>query len=166
VERVDALREGLGPQAEEVLLVDIPPELINLEGVRRLPVLLAGFLAVLAIGAVAHALLSSVRSRRSDFAVLRSLGMTRRETRWVLHSQSSLIALVGLLIGIPLGLVVGRTAWSEVAASVPLAVVLPLALAVTLLVIPAGLLVANVAAWWPGHRLRRLKPAEVLRAEG
>jgi hypothetical protein len=162
---ITALDEAVGEQSAEIAPPDVPPELANLAGVGDLPFLLGLFLAVLAVGAVAHALATSVQRRRGDYAILRTLGMTRRGTRAVLHSQGTTIALVGLVVGIPLGLVIGRTAWSEVASSVPLAVVRPLAVVLTLLVIPLGILLVNLLAWWPGRRLGHLHPAEELRSE-
>jgi len=164
-EGIERLYDTVGEQSTFIEPASTPPELTNLQGVAVLPVLLGGFLALLAVGAIAHALTTSVQRRRVDYAVLRSLGMTRRGTRAVLHSEGTIIAAVGLLVGIPLGVVVGRTAWSEVATSVPLEVVRPLAVVLTVLVIPVGLLVVNLLAWWPGHRLQRLHPAEELRSE-
>ena len=67
----------LGPAVESVDPVEVPVELSNLRNVRRLPSLLAAFLALLAVAALGHVLATSVRRRRQDFAVLRALGITR-----------------------------------------------------------------------------------------
>ena len=53
-------------------------------------------------------------------AVLRALGMTRRQSRGVVVTQASLLAVVGLLLGVPLGLALGRTLWRVVADHTPL----------------------------------------------
>src|SRR5512133_1281412 len=50
------------------------PDLTNLERVGYLPGLLAGLVALLAVATVAHALVSSVRRRRRDLAILKTLG--------------------------------------------------------------------------------------------
>jgi ABC-type antimicrobial peptide transport system permease subunit len=97
--------------------------------------------------------------------VLRSLGFTRRMTYGVVSSQSTTVGLVGLVIGIPLGLAVGRLAWTWVADEVPLVYVSPVALVAVGLVIPIALVVANLIAALPGRRASRLAPATVLRTE-
>ena len=80
-------------------------------------------------------------------------------------SQSTTVGLVGLLVGIPLGLAVGRLAWTWVADEVPLVYVSPVALVAMALTIPAALLVTNLVAALPGRRAARLAPATVLRTE-
>jgi ABC-type antimicrobial peptide transport system permease subunit len=80
---------------------------------------LSAFLALLAIGAVGHALSIAVNRRRHELAVLRALGMTRLQTRMVIATQASVLAMIGLVFGIPLGLALGRDIWRVVAASRP-----------------------------------------------
>jgi hypothetical protein len=137
----------------------------QITSVRQLPLLLGGFLALLAIGAVGHALATAVRRRRHDVAVLRALGLTRRQARSTVVVQASLLALVGLLFGIPLGLALGRTVWRVVADNTPVFYVAPLAVLALALIAPAALLLVNLLAAWPGHRAARLRVGHVLRAE-
>jgi hypothetical protein len=149
---------GVGP-------AEIPPELSNLRNVRPLPRLLAGFLAFLAIVAIAHVLVTSVRRRRRDFAVLRALGMTRRGVRAILNMHGTAIGAAGLLVGIPLGVATGRVVWRLVTDRVPLHFVPPLALVALLVVAPITIGLVNVLALLPGRRASRLQPAAELRAE-
>jgi hypothetical protein len=146
-----------------------PPEPINaipmIKDVQQLPVLLAGFLALLAVGAVGHALATAVRRRRHDVAVLRALGMTRWQARWAVVTQATLLAVVGLAFGVPLGIALGRTLWRLLADIMPLAYVPPLALLALLLAAPLALLLANALAAWPGHTATRFRIGHVLRAE-
>ena len=58
-----------------------PMEMAELRQVQVLPVVLGVFLALLAIGAVGHALVTVVQRRIQDVAVLRVMGMTPRECR-------------------------------------------------------------------------------------
>ena len=58
----------------------VPVEVAELHDVRVLPVVLGLFLALLAVGAVGHALASAVRRRAHDLAVLRALGTTRLQS--------------------------------------------------------------------------------------
>jgi hypothetical protein len=144
---------------------ETPPELSNLRRVRSLPIVLAVFLALLAFAALLHVLMTVARTRRGDFAVLRALGMTRRATRGVFNVQGTVIATIGLLFGIPLGVALGRTVWRLIAESVPLEDVSNHALVALVVIVAATLVVANVLALWPGRRAARLQPAEVLRSE-
>ena len=92
----------------------------NLHNVRRLPTVVAIFLAVLGAVAVGHALFSSMYRRRRDFAMLQSLGATRRGIRAMVTAQATVVGLAGLLIGIPIGLIAGRAGWQAITDRVPL----------------------------------------------
>jgi hypothetical protein len=160
------LQQVLGQQVQDVSPSDVPVELSNLRNIRTLPVVLAAFLALLAVAALSHVLVTSVRRRRRDFAVLRAMGLSRRATRLVLNSQATAIGLFGLLFGVPLGLAIGRTGWRLVSERVPLANVPPLALLAIAILIPATLVTVNTLALWPGQLVgRRRMPAEALRTE-
>ncbi len=130
-----------------------------------LPTALGGFLALLALGAVGYALSTAVRRRGRELAVLRTLGLTSGQARLVIVTQATLLAVVGLAAGIPLGLAVGRAVWRVVADLTPLAYQPPFPPWTLALIAPAALLSANLLALWPGHRAARLRPGQVLRAE-
>jgi hypothetical protein len=140
-------------------------EIQELEDLQVLPLALSAFLCLLAIGAVGHALSAAVRRRRHDLAVLRTLGMTRRQVRMVIATQASVLALVGLLFGIPLGLIVGRDIWRVAAGFTPLAYHPPFALLAVLIISPVALLVANAQAAWPQLKAARLDVGQILRSE-
>lgn len=76
-----------------------------------------------------------------------------------------MLAVIGLLFGIPLGLALGRTLWQFVADITPLQYVPPVALLALLLVVPLAVLVANALAALPGRAAARLRIGHVLRAE-
>jgi hypothetical protein len=140
-------------------------EIAELREVRVLPIVLGVFLVLLAIGAVGHALATAVRRRSHDLAVLRAVGMTQWQCRWVVVTQASVLALIGLAFGVPLGLAVGRSVWRWVADYTPLEYVPPMAIWAVALVGPAALIVANSLAAWPGQRAARLHIAQILRTE-
>ncbi|HEX6856540.1 MAG TPA: FtsX-like permease family protein [Streptosporangiaceae bacterium] len=142
-----------------------PDEVRQIRDVSVLPVALSGFLALLAAGAVGHALATAVRRRRHELGVLRALGLTRPQSWLVVITQASLLALIGLVFGVPLGLALGRRLWHQVAETTPLAYHPPLAVWALLLIVPAGLLAANLLAVWPGHRAAGLRSGQVLRTE-
>ena len=137
----------------------------ELEDVSVLPLALGGFLALLAAGAVGQALTMAVRRRRRELAVLRTLGLTGRQTRLVVVTQASALAVIGLALGIPLGLAVGRALWRVVADFTPLAYYPPLSVWALALIVPVTLLAANLLAIWPGYRAARLQPGRILRGE-
>ncbi|GAA4570928.1 ABC transporter permease [Planotetraspora kaengkrachanensis] len=156
--RLSSLGAGFAPP-------DPLPELRKIRDVQALPIVLAGFLAVLAVGAVGHALATAVRRRRHEVAVLRALGMTRPQARWAVVTQATLLALVGLAVGVPLGVALGRTVWRLVADFMPLDYLVPVAFWALLLVAPVALLLANLLAAWPGRIAARLRIGHVLRTE-
>jgi hypothetical protein len=142
-----------------------PPILQGVKDVAALPLALSAFLAVLAVGAVGHALSIAVRRRRHELAVLRALGLTRRQSRLVIGTQASLLAVIGLAFGIPLGIALGRTLWHATANMTPLAYNPPWALLALLLIAPLALVAANLLAAWPARRAARLRTAQILRTE-
>lgn len=98
-------------------------------------------------------------------AVLRALGMTRWQARGLVVTQASVLAVIGLLIGVPLGFALGRTLWRITAESTPLLYVPPVAFWALVLIVPLALLIANLLAAPPGQRAARLRIGHVLRAE-
>jgi ABC-type antimicrobial peptide transport system permease subunit len=120
---------------------------------------------VLAVGAVGHALSIAVRRRRHELAVLRALGLTRRQSRLVIGTQATLLAVIGLAFGIPLGIALGQTLWHAAANMTPLAYNPPWALLALLLIAPLALVAANLLAAWPARRAARLRTAQILRTE-
>ena len=142
-----------------------PPEVDQLEQLDRLPVILAAFLLVVALLALGHALVLTVRHRRPDLAVLRTLGMTPSQTARTVAWQASALAVSGALIGVPLGLFVGRLIWSAVAHGYGIADDIAWPVLTLAFTIPAAVLLANALGWWPGRRAARLRPAQILRSE-
>jgi hypothetical protein len=136
-----------------------------LRDVRALPIVLGIFLALLAVGAVGHALATAVRRRSCDIAVLRALGMTKRQCRWVVVAQATVLTVIGLVFGVPIGLAVGRSVWRAVADYTPFQYVAPFAAWALVLLGLGAPMVANVLAAWPGRRAARLRIAQILRAE-
>ena len=141
------------------------PEVQVIKDLELLPLALSAFLALLAVGAVGHALSIAVSRRRHDLAVLRALGMSRPQTRMVVAVQASVLAVIGLVFGVPLGVALGRSIWRVVAGFTPVAYHPPLAVWALLLIGPVALLAANTLAAWPEHHASRLRTGQVLRTE-
>ncbi len=111
-----------------------------------------------------HALISSVRRRRRDFAILLTLGFLKREVGYVVAWQASVVAAIAAAIGVPLGVVFGRSLWSLFAGQigVPPSVDLSLTL---LLAVPALIVLANVVALLPAMSAARTSPTRALRSQ-
>jgi ABC-type lipoprotein release transport system permease subunit len=140
-------------------------EVRNLQRVGGLPTLLAGLVALLALAMMTHTLVTSVRRRRRDLAVLKTLGFVRGQVVATIAWQATTFAMVALAIGLPLGLVAGRWAWQLTAAAlgVDSGPVVPLA---AMLAVAAGtVLAANLVAAVPGRAASRLQTAAALRSE-
>ena len=128
------------------------------------PEVLAGILAVLALAVLAQFTVASARRRRHDFAIMKVLGLVRRQLTAVSGWQITALTGLALLVGLPLGVAGGRWAWDLFATNVglPPGAITPVPL---LWMIPATLAAANVIALRPGRQVARLSPAAVLRAE-
>ncbi len=110
-------------------------------------------------------LASSVRRRRRDLALLKTLGFTRRQLTAAIAWQASVTAGIGAILGIPLGVVVGRELWTLFARSIN-AVPDPTVPVVSVALVGVGSLVfANLVAALPGRSAAQTSPALVLRAE-
>ncbi|WP_232663641.1 ABC transporter permease [Pseudonocardia sp. TRM90224] len=160
-----AVGEVAGPDVVPLEVVQPVAESAQLRNVEALPLVLGAFLALLAVGAVGHALASAVRRRRHDLAVLRAMGMTRTQSYGVVVTQATVLAVVGLTLGVPLGVALGRTVWRVVADITPLHYQAPVAVFALLLTVPLVLVVANMLAVRPLRQVARMRVATVLRAE-
>ncbi len=143
----------------------VPTQVAELGQVRSMPMFLAAFLVVLALGAVGHALATAVRRRSHDLAVLRAVGMNRRQSRLIVTTQATILGLVGLAAGIPLGVALGRTVWRYVAERTPVLYLAPKELLLLVILVPVVLAAVNLLAVTPSRRAARLQIAQVLRAE-
>jgi hypothetical protein len=162
-------RAALGPLENDfpgtVLSAVRPADVENLRRVDHLPSMLGALFAAVALVTVGHMLVSSVRRRRRDVAVLRTMGFVRGQVSAAVAWQATTIVAVGLLAGVPLGIAGGRWGWSVVAGQlgVPSQPVVPIALVVAIVV--GAFVVANVVASFPALLAARTRPAEILRAE-
>jgi len=112
--------------------------------------------------------LSTLR-RRTQFALLRALGVTRREIVWAVVLEGKLVGLVGGALGTLLGWLLAslalRVVGGDLGAGSPLATgtrvaATPLELGAFVLL---GVAVAAVSSWLPARRLAALAPARALK---
>jgi hypothetical protein len=142
-----------------------PADLGTLKSVSEIPVVLAALLGVMAAATLAHSLVTSVRRRRVDLAILKTLGFVRRQARATVAWQTSLMLVMALIIGIPTGLVAGRWAWHVFVEGLALVPDPRVSAAAVALIVPGALLLANIIAAVPARAAARTQPALVLRTE-
>jgi hypothetical protein len=148
-----------------VLGVQRPAEIVAYGTIGLTPALLASALAVGAIVALGLTLAASVRRRRRDLALLKTLGFTRRQLVAAVAWQASVAAVIGIAVGVPLGIGVGRWLWTLFARQI-YAVPQPSVPVLSVVLVALGALVlANVVAAWPGLVAARTPTALLLRAD-
>jgi hypothetical protein len=160
-----ALRARGVPDAFSIQGPTYSADLRGYDEVRQTPLLLAGLLALLGIGVLAYTISATTHRRRSELAVLRSLGFLRRDVRATVRWHALTIVAVCVIVAVPIGIGIGRTLWSAFARGIgvvddPLTPALSIAA-----VVVAAIVGALVLAVGPGRKAGRLRPADVLRSE-
>ena len=156
---------GLYPGSIRVQKVQRPAEIVNNQSMGLAPAVLAATVAAAVLVSLALALTASVRRERRELALLKVLGFTRRQLGWTVVANATVIAVVGLTVGLPLGVVLGRWLWvlfsRQLAVvpepSVPIAVLFAVAVGVVLL--------SNLVATVPAALASRIRTADVLRRD-
>ena len=156
---------ALAPHFGSVDPVEQPGSVDNLDELGSLPEVLAATVVALGIIALAAALVSSVRLRRRETALLRAVGATGAQVATPVVAHGATLAVLGGLVGIPLGVILGRMLLRVVTGGIgalfePVVPVLPL-LAVGVVTIAAALALTAPAAWLA----IRQRPGASLQAE-
>jgi ABC-type lipoprotein release transport system permease subunit len=144
---------------------DRPTNLDNLTRVEWFPRVVAALLVLLAGVAAGHALVVSTQRRARDLALLRTLGFVGGQVRSTIAWQASTVALIGLLVGIPAGLVLGRVVWALAAGNLGVDTDWSVPVLAVLLTLPATFAIANVIGLFPARTAIRARLGQVLRAE-
>ena len=144
----------------------IPTSLVNFGEAVNFPLILGCVLATFGVATLLHLLVVSVVRRRREMGLLKALGFVNLQVGGTVLWQATTVALVGIVIGVPLGIVVGRLVWNAFATNlgvVPVAVVPGL----TIVVLTTGVLVAaNVLAVIPAvTSARKRSVGQLLRAQ-
>ena len=142
----------------------LPTDIQAYNRVKVTPLYLGGILGFFGAAMVGHALVTSVRRRRRDLALLKTLGFSTRQVAWAVAWQASAFALVAVVFGFPVGVALGHWLWSIFASQigVPDFWTFPLQ---ALLIVPAVLVLANLIAVLPARSAARTRAALVLRTE-
>ena len=160
-----SLPGGSGTNAIVVQGVQRPAEIVNYRTMGLTPIMLVSGLALGAVVALALTLIASVRQRRRDLALLETIGFVRGQLASAVAWQASVVALIGIVIGIPLGIVAGRWLWNLFARQIYAVPYPTVSLASMALVATGTIVSANVVAALPARTAARTPTAVMLRAE-
>jgi hypothetical protein len=163
-ERLAGIVAPFGPTIV-VLGPDKPSDVVNFGRVQSLPLALAGLMAALAAATLAHLLVTSIRRRGRELAIVKTLGFVPRQVRTAVAWQATTLAIAAMAIGVPLGIAAGRWAWIVFARGLGIVPAPEVPILVLLLLVPGTVVVANLVAVVPGELAARLRPGRALRAE-
>lgn len=148
-----------------VVAVQPPLEVERLDQIDRMPLILGIFLSVVGAIAVGHLLVTSVRRRRREFAVLKSVGFTRGQVLATVSWQATTVAIAGLLAGVLLGVAGGAVLWRAVAHRVGVGATVDIPMWVLAGVAIGTVVGVNLVAAFPARTAARTRPAVTLRTE-
>jgi hypothetical protein len=140
-------------------------EIVNADSISGSSSVLGTVIALAALASLVLALAAAVRRRRRDLALLKALGFTRRQLSATVAWQASGILALGLVIGVPLGVVLGRTMWKLFARQLDV-LAEPAVPSITIaLIVFAAVVAANALAALPGRYAGAVPAALALRNE-
>ena len=153
--------QNLFPAAQVREVRQITEAEANVFGKTRSALLVSVILIVLTAGLCVFAnLLSSVLDRRKDFAIMKALGATERETNSIFALEAAVLgaagAFAGYLIGVGIAAWIGRASLHQTV--LPRLDVLPV-------VVAASVVLTLIAGVVPLQLLRRIQPAAILKGE-
>ena len=117
------------------------------------------------MGVLAYVLVSAVRARRRDLAVLRTLGMRDRDIRAAIRWQARTYLLAASFIAAPIGVIIGRFAWRLYAERLGVVPEPTIPLLTLVLVGLGAIVVATIIAVPIARRATRLAPGPALQSE-
>ena len=128
--------------------------------------ILLALAVVIAVIGVANTMTLSVNERRRENAMLRSLGLSRKQLRRMVSTEAVMITLgalaMGIVSGVLIGLVLSRVLVRAIREAMEMVPALPITGMVLVLVV--GLLAAFAASAIPAFRSARQSPVEGLRS--
>lgn len=149
--------------SQEVNVLGVPINLVNFGQAVDFPLLLGVTLALFGAATLAHLLFVSVARRRRQVALLKVLGFVRRQVLLATCWQALTVVGIGLVIGVPSGIVIGRAVWRLFATHLG-AVPVPLIPVGLIGIVCAVIIVGALAlALVPAVFAVRVRPAEALR---
>jgi putative ABC transport system permease protein len=124
------------------------------EQVIGLITVLLGFAVLIALLGITNTLALSITERTREIGLLRAVGMTRAQLRWMVRAEAVLVAAIAVVGGIALGLGVAAATLAALAADGPMVIRVPVGqlLAIVAVAVLGGL----AAGLLPARRAARL----------
>jgi ABC-type lipoprotein release transport system permease subunit len=155
------LRRTTQPLADfsgiDVVTAERPAEIVNSSSIGAAPIVLATALVLGAMVSLGLALAGSVRRRRADLSVLRALGFTPRQLGATVSWHATTTVVLGLIVGVPVGVLIGRVLWVEFAHQLNVVARPDLPLVAVLGIALGAILVGNVVAVLPSRAARHVE---------
>ena len=165
IDGVQRVKEATRGQAFAVISTQQIGAVRGVQRISAAPWFLGGVLGFLAAGTLAHALLLTIRRRRRDLAILKTLGFVGGQVRATVAWLSVAIVAPGLLLGLPVGIAAGRLGWRRFAQYLAVVPEPVASAAGALIVVGAVVVVTTVIAAAPAQLAARVRPARLLRTE-
>ncbi|HWM22470.1 MAG TPA: ABC transporter permease [Ilumatobacteraceae bacterium] len=159
--------QGIGefPGSTEVFRSRRPAEITNSDDIGAAPALVAATLGVAALASLALVLSVSTSRRRRDLALLKALGFTKRDVSTAVAWQATVTIGVGLLFGIPIGVVAGRWLWQRFVEQLYVVPAPEVPFVALVALVAAALVLCNLVGAAPGRAAGRIPASSSLRAE-
>jgi ABC-type antimicrobial peptide transport system permease subunit len=140
-----------------------PTDLVNFGEAVNFPLIFGLIVVLFGVATLFHLLLSSLSRRRQEMGLLKSLGFVRRQVALSVSWQTTTVAVIGIVLGVPLGIAAGRAVWTAFASNLGV-VAIPVVSAWVIAAIALGTLaVANLLAVGPAIVASRAKAATLLK---
>ena len=170
------MRPGAAGQADATRIVDtsqgaaqppvVPTSLVNFGEAVNFPLILGFMLALFGVATLLHLLVVSVSRLRRETGLLKSIGFVNIQVGAAVCWQATTVALLGIVVGIPLGVAIGREVWRAFATNLG---AVPVATVPTWVIAALGagvLVVANLLAIAPALAAARTTTAgQLLRTQ-
>ena len=142
-----------------------PINLVNFGEAVNFPLIFGLIVVLFGVATLLHMLLSSLQLRRREMGLLKSLGFVRRQVALSVSWQTTTVALIGIVLGVPLGIAGGRLVWTAFASNLGVVSIPVVTVWVIAAVVVGTLVVANLLAVGPAVVASRSKAAALLKAE-
>jgi hypothetical protein len=142
-----------------------PDDLVNFGQAVNFPLILSVVIILFGVAALMHVLFVSVARRRRESGVLKAIGFVRRQVALTVIWQTVTVVAIGVVVGVPAGIVLGRLAWRTFALNLGV-VPIPIVVGWTIGALAVGAVVVGaLLAVWPALLAVRSHSATVLREE-
>lgn len=142
-----------------------PTDLVSFGEAVNFPLIFGVIVVLFGTATLLHLLLSSLNRRRREVGLLKALGMFRRQVAFSVAWQTTTMALIGIVIGVPLGIATGKAVWSAFADNLGVGTQ-PVVTAAEIALLAVGtLVVANALAVIPAVIAARSRASSLLQSE-